>query len=111
MTDADYDRIVGRTLRQKDEATGRLARLRCKAVTMREEAVRVAIALEHEHLAEFMEEHGFSISSSPDNSIPMFEKCAYPTAEEVVEILREIRKTESEITLLSKKLVSLRPSS
>ena len=78
---------------------------------MREEVIRVAIALEHEHLTEFMEEHGFSISEAPDNSIPMFEKCAYPTAEEVVEILKEIKTTENEIARLSETLVSLRPSS
>ena len=104
MTEAEQDRVLGQAVRLRREEKAKLKRLRCRAAAMAQEAERVVKALREEHTADFPGTDGFCLSVSREHPRHHFEKCAYPTAKEVVEILRDIHKAETQVETLSKTL-------
>lgn len=71
---------------------------------MRDEIMRVAVALEYHYLVK-LEEGVFSISAETHLSEAQFEHCAYPTATDIVALLKEIQEAEKDLERWERRLV------
>ena len=88
MTDNELDQVVGRAMRHKRKAESDLEEARRKAEGMAQQAETVVVALRKEYQGK-IEEDEFVLSAK---GFEYFELCAYPTAEEVVATLNEIKR-------------------